>query len=111
MKIIKLIVVILMLLCGVFEVVSAEAIYSSTFTTPKEIDVGKMTPVVMGKLEQPDDDILVGVNYFAGWWKELPNKWHGQGWNVNQPDWRPKFPERVPSLGHYNDQATMDREI
>jgi len=54
---------------------------------------------------------LVGVNYFAGWWKELPNKWHGQGWNADQPDWRPEFPDRVPLLGQYNDQATMDREI
>ena len=54
---------------------------------------------------------LVGINYFAGWWKELPNKWHGQGWNANDPDWRPKYPERVPLLGEYNDQATMDREI
>lgn len=57
------------------------------------------------------DEALVGVNYFAGWWKELPNKWHGQGWNINQPDWRPEYPERVPLLGEYNDQATMDREI
>ena len=54
---------------------------------------------------------LVGINYFAGWWKQLPNKWHGQGWSVNAPDWRPKYPERVPLLGEYNDQATMDREI
>ena len=54
---------------------------------------------------------LVGVNYFAGWWRELPNKWHGQGWNADQPDWRPEFPDRVPLLGQYNDQATMDREI
>jgi hypothetical protein len=57
------------------------------------------------------DDTLVGINYFAGWWKESPNKWHGQGWSVNDPDWRPKHPERVPLLGEYNDQATMDREI
>jgi hypothetical protein len=57
------------------------------------------------------DDILVGVNYFAGWWRELPNKWHGQGWTIHQPDWRPEFPERVPTLGEYNEQATMDREI
>ena len=42
------------------------------------------------------DDTLVGVNYFAGWWKELPNKWHGQGWSVKDPDWRPKHPNRVP---------------
>ena len=56
-------------------------------------------------------DILVGVSYFAGWWRELPNKWHGQGWKLGQPDWRPEFPERVPTLGEYNEQATMDREI
>ena len=29
----------------------------------------------------------------------------------SQPDWRPEHPERVPVLGEYNDQATMDREI
>ena len=57
------------------------------------------------------DEILVGVNYFAGWWRELPNKWHGQGWKIGQPDWRLEFPERVPTLGEYNEQATMDREI
>ena len=54
---------------------------------------------------------LVGVNYFAGWWKDLPNKWHGRGWNANEPDWRPKYPDRVPLLGEYNVQTTMDREI
>lgn len=58
-----------------------------------------------------EKDILVGVNYFAGWWKELPNKWHGQGWKIGQPDWRPDHPKRVPTLGEYNEQATMDREI
>lgn len=57
------------------------------------------------------DEVLVGVSYFAGWWKELPNKWHGQGFRLGQPDWRLKFPERVPTLGQYNEQATMDREI
>jgi hypothetical protein len=57
------------------------------------------------------DDVLVGVSYFAGWWRELPNKWHGQGWAIGQPDWRLDFPERVPTLGEYNEQATMDREI
>ncbi len=60
---------------------------------------------------EQEKEVLVGVNYFAGWWKELPNKWHGQGWKLGQPDWRPEFPERVPTLGEYNDQATMDREI
>jgi hypothetical protein len=58
-----------------------------------------------------EKEVLVGVNYFAGWWKELPNKWHGQGWKIGQPDWRQEFPERVPTLGEYNEQATMDREI
>ncbi len=55
--------------------------------------------------------VLVGVNYFAGWWESLPNKWHGNGWTVQEPDWRLQFPGRVPLLGSYNDQATMDREI
>ena len=55
--------------------------------------------------------VLVGVNYFAGWWDELPNKWHGNGWTKSEADWRPRYPDRVPLLGSYNDQATMDREI
>ncbi|MBI5833798.1 MAG: hypothetical protein HZB16_16015 [Armatimonadetes bacterium] len=54
---------------------------------------------------------LVGVEYFAGWWPELPNKWHGKGWTAQEPDWRTEFPGRVPLLGAYNDQATMDAEI
>lgn len=62
-------------------------------------------------LPRGTDATLVGVNYFAGWWEELPNKWHGQGWRADDPDWRPKYPGRVPLLGEYNDQATMDREI
>jgi len=50
---------------------------------------------------------LVGVSYFAGWWEELPNKWHdGSG-----KDWRPSFSERIPLLGQHNTQETMDREI
>ena len=55
--------------------------------------------------------VMVGVNYFAGWWESLPNKWHGKGWTAQEPDWRLQFPGRVPLLGSYNDQATMDREI
>lgn len=55
----------------------------------------------------PAQDILVGVNYFAGWWEPLPNKWHG----ADGEDWRPRYPERVPLLGEYNDQESMDREI
>jgi len=57
------------------------------------------------------DDTLVGINYFAGWWESLPNKWHGQGWDAKDPDWRPKYPDRMPLLGDYNVQSTMDREI
>jgi hypothetical protein len=64
-----------------------------------------------GQSVGPDKKILVGVNYFAGWWEELPNKWHGHGWAAGEPDWRPKYSNRVPLLGAYNDQATMDREI
>ncbi len=55
--------------------------------------------------------VLVGVNYFAGWWESLPNKWHGKGWSADEADWRPVYADRVPLLGCYNDQATMDREI
>jgi hypothetical protein len=62
-------------------------------------------------VESQSEDVLVGVSYFAGWWRELPNKWHGQGWKIGQPDWRKEYPGRVPTLGHYNEQATMDREI
>ena len=54
-----------------------------------------------------DDSILVGVNYFAGWWKPLPNKWIGPDGN----DWRSRYPGRVPLLGEYNESETMDREI
>jgi hypothetical protein len=52
------------------------------------------------------NDYLVGVYYFAGWWTNLPNKW-----NTSGHDWRTDYPGRVPLLGQYNDQATMDREI
>jgi hypothetical protein len=49
---------------------------------------------------------LVGVYYFAGWWREQPNKY-----TINGQDWRSRFPDRVPTLGEYNEQATMDQEI
>ncbi|MCL2348885.1 MAG: glycoside hydrolase family 99-like domain-containing protein [Planctomycetaceae bacterium] len=58
-------------------------------------------------LAQPEDRILVGVNYFAGWWKPLPNKWIAP----DGKDWREKYPGRVPLLGEYNEQEMMDREI
>jgi len=60
---------------------------------------------------EDSDETLVGINYFAGWWEDMPNKWHGGGFSVDAPDWRPEFPGRVPLLGQYNTQATMDREI
>ena len=50
---------------------------------------------------------LVGVSYFAGWWEALPNKWHDQ----TGKDWRQEYPERIPLLGEYNTQETMDKEI
>jgi hypothetical protein len=52
------------------------------------------------------DDCLIGAYYFAGWWPELPNKYVVAG-----RDWRSEFPERIPTLGQYNEQPTMDREI
>jgi hypothetical protein len=54
-----------------------------------------------------EKEVLVGVNYFSGWWKPLPNKWQDR----RGEDWRLRFPERVSSLGEYNDQETMTREI
>jgi len=58
-------------------------------------------------LRKKDKRPWVGVSYFAGWWEEFPNKWHDAQGN----DWRIRFPERVPLLGEYNTQETMDREI
>jgi len=54
---------------------------------------------------EPADDILVGVNYFAGWQRDKG------GWFSKEQDWRPQYPERIPLLGQYNDQETMDKEI
>ena len=59
--------------------------------------------------ETPDPDRpLVGVSYFAGWWPQSPNKWEAGN---PRADWRPKFPDRVPLLGEFNTQETMDKEI
>jgi hypothetical protein len=52
------------------------------------------------------DDYLVGVYYFAGWWRDTPNKYFTAG-----HDWREDYPGRIPVLGQYNEQKTMDREI
>jgi hypothetical protein len=54
---------------------------------------------------------LIGVNYFAGWWRALPNKWHRRTAGSDLHDWRGDYPDRVPVLGEFNEQATMDREI
>jgi len=51
-------------------------------------------------------EYLVGIYYFAGWWQKSPNKWE-----IGGRDWRPEYRERIPLLGEYNNQATMDREI
>ena len=59
-----------------------------------------------GRTMASDKDYLVGIYYFAGWWRDAPNKWAPHG-----PDWRADYPERIPVLGQYNDQKTMDREI
>ncbi|MCL5270216.1 MAG: hypothetical protein M1457_06640 [bacterium] len=53
-------------------------------------------------------DTLVGIDYFAGWWPESPNKWQDRR---TGHDWRADYPERVPLLGEFNNQETMDREI
>ena len=58
------------------------------------------------QLPRSKDDYLVGIYYFAGWWQKSPSKWETGG-----KDWRQDYPERIPTLGEYNDQATMDREI
>lgn len=52
--------------------------------------------------------VLIGVNYFAGWWESVPNKWHDP---IDGTDWRGRYPGRVPLLGEFNTQATMNREI
>ncbi len=59
-----------------------------------------------GNRSSPRNEYLVGIYYFAGWWQKSPNKWETEG-----HDWRPDYPGRVPLLGEYNNQATMDREI
>lgn len=52
-------------------------------------------------------EYLIGVNYFSGWWRPLPNKYIG----LNEKDWRMEYPERSALLGCYNEQETMDAEI
>ena len=63
----------------------------------------------MEKMDKAAKKTLVGVNYFAGWWRETPNKW--QDSQNGFADWRGKYPERIPMYGCFNDQATMDSDI
>ncbi len=59
-----------------------------------------------GKDSEDLSQCLVGAYYFAGWWEPHPNKYAPHG-----TDWRKDYPGRVPTLGQYNDQPTMDKEI
>ena len=56
-------------------------------------------------------DVLVGANYYAGWWPNTPdilNKWHDFSDGHN---WLEDYPERTPLLGVDNNQENMDKEI
>lgn len=75
---------------------------------------GEKSKMFKGKQQMSKIKILTGVNYFAGWWEPLPNKWRRHGSSQSSEygdDWRPDFPERVPLLGCFNTQETMDKEI
>lgn len=65
-----------------------------------------MSALGRGECAVDEREYLVGIYYFAGWWPESPNKWESGG-----KDWRADYPNRIPVLGQYNDQKTMDREI
>jgi hypothetical protein len=67
-----------------------------------------LAPFAVSHAADNAERVLVGVNYFAGWWEPLPNKWHDP---INGSDWRKHYPGRVPLLGEFNTQATMDKEI
>ena len=56
--------------------------------------------------ETPLPEYLVGIYYFSGWWRPEPNKWMPHG-----KDWRADYPGRIPTLGEYNEQPTLDKEI
>ena len=60
-------------------------------------------------------NILVGIQYFGGWWppgsaegKQDQCKWLDPR---DGHDWRPEWPARIPTLGAYNSQQTMNAEI
>ena len=52
---------------------------------------------------------LVGSNYFSGWWQGPGNKWIDAP--LHNTSWLAQYPERLPLLGKFNNQSTMDREI
>ena len=70
-------------------------------TSPAALPAPPETPKV-----EAAPGYLVGVYYFSGWWRAQPNKWVVAG-----QDWRGAWPGRVPLLGEYNEQATLDREM
>ena len=51
-------------------------------------------------------EYLIGINYFNGWNRNDPNRWHRNG-----RDWRLDYPERIPETGCYNDVETMSAEM
>jgi hypothetical protein len=75
-------------------------------TRPLAILLAMFCVVGNERVAAAHSEYLVGIYYFAGWWEKAPNKWTTAG-----HDWRPAFPGRIPTLGEYNDQETMDREI
>jgi hypothetical protein len=59
-----------------------------------------------GVTQEKTPEVLVGVYYFSGWWEG-----EGSKYLVSGQDWRDNYPGRMATLGEYNDQKTMDREI
>ena len=62
-------------------------------------------------IDKNSHSILVGIEYFNGWWPRTPNNDIHCFWESHNKDWRAEFPGRVPLLGEYNCQETMDKEI
>lgn len=73
---------------------------SSFILGDNKTTTGKRTP-----------SILIGVEYFNGWWPPSPGKEIHCFWETNDEDWRSEYPDRIPLLGEYNCQETMDKEI
>jgi hypothetical protein len=90
--------------CKIKRLTSSDA--ASPQRPPIGTTVTQITSSKEGQGATSQDEYLVGIYYFAGWWQKSPNKWETAG-----HDWRPDYPKRVPLLGEYNDQPTMDREI